>query len=246
MTRRYFVPDLPLRGGLVTLSGAEAQHAIRVMRVQSGQEITLFDGKGHESAASVLAVDKKSCQCEAAAAEAIDRESSRALRMGVALPKPDRARELIERLTELGVETVVPLVAARTQRPPSPSMMEKLRRAVIEASKQCGRNQLMMLQAPLSAAEFFRDHDRLVPSGEDRAGAERIASRWIAHPGGEPLAELAARATSPVVVAIGPEGGWTEDELDIACHSGFLPIDLGKRIYRIETAATAIAAALAD
>ncbi len=234
MTRRYFVPDLPLRGGPVSLPDSEAQHAARVMRVQPGDSITLFDGKGHESQAIVIAVGKRACQCDAAAALTVDRETSRSLSLGVALPKPDRARELIERLTELGVRSVTPLVAERSQRPPSASLLEKLSRAIVEASKQCGRNQLMEISAPCDAKAFFGDPPLV------------SASRWIAHPEGQPIGLLAEKSQPDVVAAIGPEGGWTDAELELATEAGFVRMGLGKRIYRIETAATIVAAVLSD
>jgi 16S rRNA (uracil1498-N3)-methyltransferase len=234
MTRRYFVPDLPLRGGPVPLPESEAQHASRVMRIQPGDRITLFDGKGHESQAIVRTVSKRECECDAEAAEAVDRETSRSLHLGVALPKSDRARELIERLTELGVRKVTPLVAARSQRPPSAALLEKLSRAVVEASKQCGRNRLLEIADTRDANAFFEDH-RL-------AGA----ARWIAHPDGQPLGPLAAEPQTSVVAAVGPEGGWIEGEVEVAQQCGFLRVGLGKRICRIETAAAMIAAVFAD
>jgi 16S rRNA (uracil1498-N3)-methyltransferase len=234
MTRRYHVPDLPLRGGPVPLPESEAQHAARVMRVQPGDRITLFDGNGHESQAVVRAVRKRECECDAEAAVWVDRETSQSLHLGVALPKSDRARELIERLTELGVRTVTPLVAERSQRPPSGALLEKLSRAVVEASKQCGRNRLMEIGDTQVAKSFFDAHRLAGPS------------RWIAHSDGQPIGPLAAEPHATVVAAVGPEGGWTDAELQAASQCGFLPVGLGKRIYRIETAASMIGAVLSD
>ncbi len=230
MTRRYFVPDLPPHGGSVALPGSEAQHAVRVMRVQMGDAIMLFDGKGSESKAIISRLARSECHCDAEPSERVDREPARAIHLGIALPKPDRARELIERLTELGVKSVTPLTAQRTQRPPSDSLLEKLRRGVIEASKQCGRNQLLEVLPTRCATDFFRSSDE--------------AARLIAHLSGESTALDAATESGIVVAAIGPEGGWTDDEFRLATECGFEPINLGKRIYRVETAATAIAAVL--
>lgn len=232
MTRRYYVPDIAINGGELRLPDDEAQHAVRVMRVQPEQVITLFDGKGNESEATILSADKRHCVCQAAPPQAVDRESKHAVHLGIALPKPDRARELIERLTELGVASVTPIVANRTQRPPSASLLEKLGRAIVEASKQCGRNRLMEITPPEASRSYF----------EERRESE--FDRWIAHPSGTSMVD----ATPPerLVAAIGPEGGWTADELQWATASGFTAVGLGKRIYRIETAATLIAARLAD
>jgi 16S rRNA (uracil1498-N3)-methyltransferase len=230
MTRRYFVPDLPQNGGLVALPGSEAQHATRVMRVQIGDSIRLFDGKGSESKAIIAQLARSECHCDAEPSKLVDREPARAIHLGIALPKPDRARELIERLTELGVKSVTPLTAERTQRPPSDSLLEKLRRGVIEACKQSGRNELLQVLPTESARDFFTSSD--------------AETRLIAHLSSESTALDAAMESNIVNAAIGPEGGWTDDEVRFAIDHGFTPINLGERIYRIETAATVIASVL--
>ena len=231
MTRRYFVPDLPITGGLISLPDAEAQHAVRVMRVQVGDEVELFDGKGHQSQGIITAIKRNQCECEAAASSSISREPSTRVDLGIALPKPDRAKELIERLTELGVHSVTPLLAQRSQRPPSASLLEKLSRAVVEACKQCGRNHLMEIRSTQSADEFFRDSD----------GGNKL----IAHPSAESVRLASIQRDQPCIAAVGPEGGWTDEEVESARSHGFRPLSLGSRIYRIETAAVAIACVIA-
>ncbi|MCO8121973.1 16S rRNA (uracil(1498)-N(3))-methyltransferase [Stieleria sp. TO1_6] len=232
MTRRYYVPELPAAGGPVDLSDEEARHAARVMRAESGDEITLFDGRGNESLAVIQAIDKRHCCVSAAAPQLVDREPSREIHLGIALPKPERAKELIERLSELGVKRVTPLVCQRTQRRPTNSLLEKLRRIVIESCKQSERNVLMEISTPVPLEKL----------------CERPFSgvRWLAHPGGGSPVEAASTLgeTETVTALIGPEGGFAEEETDLAIGSGYQAIGLGKRIYRIETAATAIATIL--
>lgn len=233
MTRRYFVPELPPAGGVVALDPSEARHAVRVMRVAAGDRVTLFDGQGHEALAEVIRPGRDECLCHAEPRRAVDRELPRSLVLAVALPRPERAREMAERLSELGVAALVPLVTARTQRPPADHRLEKLRRAVSESCKQCGRNRLMRIGEPLAFAKAL-----------DWPG-----DRWLLDPGGRPIPSLLAAespAASPeLVVLVGPEGGWTDDELGQAGERGVCPISLGPRIYRIETAAVAIAAVVA-
>lgn len=234
MTRRYFVADLPNVGGLVTLSESESHHAIHVMRIKPGDSVELFDGKGKQSQAIVSAVDRKLCHCQSEEAVSIDREPKLVIHLGVALPKPDRSRELVERLTEIGVKSLTPIVAQRSQRPPSDSLLDKLRKGVVEACKQSGRNELLQVNPTVDASEYF-------------ASKQTIAN-WIAHPANdaEQLGVLANQALQEVTVAIGPEGGWSETEFEMAVSQGFAPVQLGKRIYRIETAATVIASVLAS
>ncbi len=174
---------------------------------------------------------RNECDCDAEPSERVDREPARAIHLGIALPKPDRARELIERLTELGVKSVTPLTAERTQRPPSDSLLEKLRRGVIEACKQCGRNELLQILPTQSATDFFASSDEETRLIAHRLGRVDDHSMW-------------RMKSSTVIAAIGPEGGWTDNEVRLATDHGFEPINLGKRIYRVETAATVMAAVL--
>ncbi|PAY21203.1 16S rRNA methyltransferase [Rhodopirellula sp. SM50] len=233
MTRRYYAPDLAPGGGLVPLSDDEAGHAARVMRAKVGDVITLFDGCGHESEASIVSIDKRKCVVEAAAAVAIDREPKCRTQLGIALPKPERCKEMIERLTELGVHRVTPLVCQRTQRPPTDSLLTKLRRIVIESSKQCERNVLMTIDAPIPMEAFLAE--------------SRDGTGWIAHPDGRPIhtATSGIDTAAGIRALIGPEGGFTDEEVQAAVDSGYEPIGLGARIYRVETAACVVAAHLA-
>jgi len=232
MTRRYFVPHLPLRGGHISLPDSEALHAIKVIRVRDGQEVELFDGRGHQARARISQVGRNHCECEVEPGLEISREPEVTIDLGIALPKPERAKELIERLTELGVRSLTPIVADRSQRPPSDALLDKLSRVVIEACKQSGRNQLLQIHPTQTAKHFFA-----------HAGSE---TKLIAHPSQPSLPLRAIQRDLSVTAAIGPEGGWTEEEVTHAVDEGFKTIVLGSRVYRIETAAVAITAVLVD
>jgi 16S rRNA (uracil1498-N3)-methyltransferase len=229
MTRRYYAPDLPASGGRVELSDEEARHAARVMRAQVGDSMVLFDGCGREAPAVVRAIDKRHCVADAAAPTLVDREPERHVHLAIGFPKPERAKEMVERLTELGVKQVTPLVCDRTQRPPTQSLLEKLRRIVIESSKQSERNLLMQINAPVKFSVF--------------ASRPGEGIRWIAHPSGTTVGRT-DRFDTPAVALIGPEGGFTDDEVELAVNSGFQAIGLGHRVYRIETAAGVVATVL--
>ena len=229
MTRRYYCPDLPVQGGPVVLGESESQHAIRVMRLQVGDSIQLFDGVGNQSDATVIQINRRECHCRADQAVAIDREPSCELHLGIALPKPDRAKEMIERLTEMGVRSVTPIIAERTQRPPSVSLLGKLRRGVVEACKQSERNVLMRVGDPVKLPEFL--------------STDSAPRRLLAHPDGLAFADwIDDEAPVAAQGLIGPEGGWTDTEAADAVEAGYTKVTLGKRIYRIETAAAVVAA----
>ncbi|TWU50532.1 Ribosomal RNA small subunit methyltransferase E [Rubripirellula tenax] len=214
----------------MALPPEEAQHAIRVMRIQPDDVVTLFDGRGFQCDARVVSLGRNECQCEVGDVQLIDREPECCIHFGVALPKPDRAKELIERLTELGVAAVTPIVGQRSQRPPKGAFVDKLRRGVVEACKQSGRNHLMEIRDTMSASDFFASVDGGVSLiAHPETGAAKV-SRFVGQ--------------SRVTVAIGPEGGWSNEEVELAIGAGFECVDLGPRIYRIETAAVVVAAAL--
>lgn len=237
MSQRYFL-ETPIHGNRAELAGPEAHHALHVMRLREGDETTLFDGQGAEFAARVVATSRASLALEIIERRQIDREIAGELVLGVALPKGDRQKWLVEKATELGVCRLVPINTERGVAQPGDSALQRLRRAVVEASKQCGRNRLLELS-------------HAVPLNEFLALAPPAATRLFAHPGGEALEQVLASPTtnSPTAtpcswVAIGPEGGFTDVEAASARGAGWRSISLGPRILRIETAALAIAAKL--
>src|SRR5262249_2482587 len=139
MADRFYTSD-PLGAGEYTLHGAEAHHLAVVCRLGPGEQVILFNGDGYDYPAEILAVAKRAVVLNILRAEAADRELGRVLVVASALPKGDRTDFLVEKLTELGVTRFVPLITARSVVHPKESAVEKFRRAVIEASKQCGRN----------------------------------------------------------------------------------------------------------
>jgi 16S rRNA (uracil1498-N3)-methyltransferase len=234
MTRRYFVPRLPAQGGTISLDDVEAHHAINVMRIRVGEQVCLFDGAGNEASAVVQTVGRRDVFCEASSAQQIDRENRIALTVGVAMPKGDRSKELVERLTELGVTQLVPLHCKRTQWPVPENAILKWQRVVIDACKQSGRNQLMRILSPQPVASWLAD------------STHAAASRFIAHPSENNACDLGSlNVTEQAVVAIGPEGGFSHEEVAIAEQNGWHALSLGSRIYRIETAAIIVTIKLA-
>ncbi len=232
MSKRFFV-DTPIHGNKAELAGAEAQHLIKVMRAKPGDHVTLFDGSGLEYSACVRGISRSAVELEVLAREAVDRELSFSLSLGVALPKGDRQRWLIEKAVELGVTRIVPLRTARGVAQPADRTLGRLRRTVVEASKQCGRNRLMEIGKPLSIVEFG-------------AKASTDAIRLLAHPdrNATSLASaLSGDALRDVWLAVGPEGGFNEGEL-ADLRDGWQIVSLGPRILRIETSAIALVAAL--
>jgi 16S rRNA (uracil1498-N3)-methyltransferase len=237
MTRRFFVPSLPTGGGSLALPDDEALHAARVVRVSPGEQVTLFDGRGNEANGTVAAVQRRQVYVDFDDPQPVSREAECQLTLAVSLPKGDRARVLVEKLTELGVASLIPLTCERTQGKQTGLNMDKLQRYVVEASKQCGRNQLMKV---CRAREF---ENIIAETSSDRI-------RWLAHPSGIAIkgaidnANQHSGGTSQATILIGPEGGFTDREVDSASAHGWNIVALGARILRVETAAAAIVARL--
>lgn len=227
MTQRYFV-EQPITGGEASVVDAEAHHLAHVMRVKVGAEVTLFDGSGREFTAQVTKVGRSDVKCAITTSAVVDRELKRTITLASALPKGDRQKWLIEKATELGVRRFVPLRTHRAVVQPDEGATARLRRAVIEASKQCRRNVLMEIAPAADVASYVR-------------AADTAALRILGKPESpRSLTELAREPLAPareIVLLVGPEGGFTPEEEAAALAAGWEGINLGPRILRIETAA---------
>jgi len=242
MPDRYYSSE-PIDGSTVTLAGSEAHHLLHVMRAKPGFALIVFDGQGGQFAAEVATCKRSTVEIFVGPRQEIERELPYGLTLAVSLPKGDRQRWLLEKCVELGVTRLVPLqttrsvgsrvdrsVDSRVDNKRSPGA--KLTRYVIEASKQCGRNRLMEIASPATWPALWAE----TTSGQ----------RLLAHPGGQPLAEINCPTNDDekVLLAVGPEGGFTDEEVSQAVDAGWDIVGLGARILRIETAAVALVSAL--
>lgn len=226
MLDRCFV-EQGIEGDRLRLEGVEARHLGQVLRAKPGRRVALFDGRGGEHLAEVLAVDRASIELAVLAHDPIDRMPARRLSLAVALPKGERQRLLVEKCVELGVAELIPLETERGVAEATPAALDRLRRYGIEACKQCRRNRLLDVATATDLAG-------LLPQTED-------ALRLIAHPGGEALTIERLAGESPLTVAIGPEGGFSDREIEQAAAAGWRIVSLGPRILRVETAAALVA-----
>lgn len=230
MADRFFV-EQPIQAATARLAGAEAHHLLHVMRGKPGDTVKLFDGAGNEYLAQITRLARREVELAITATTPIDRELPLRITLAVALPGGDRQLWLVEKATELGVAQLVPLLTERGN-PVSDAMLSKLRRAVIEASKQCGRNRLMEIAPPRRWSDF--------------AQQAPASARYIGEIGAAPWrpADESSPWTTEVVIAIGPVGDWTAAERALAHQHAWRPIGLGPRILRVETAALVPVAAL--
>lgn len=222
MADRFYV-NCPLAPGPVEVGGPEAHHLAVVCRLRAGDAVCLFNGDGRQYPAEVREVGRRVVMLEVRAVETPIREHPFRLEIAAPLPKGDRAQFLIEKLTELGAAAFTPLRTARSVVHPHDAKLDKLQRYVIETSKQCGRNVLMGIGSLTDWANFLRRDD--LPG-----------RKVLAHPGGA----ANGWGVGDVVAAVGPEGGFTDEELDAGRAVGWEVVGLGPTILRVETAAMAL------
>jgi 16S rRNA (uracil1498-N3)-methyltransferase len=217
----------------VSLPEGEAHHLSQVLRLTAGDAVEVFNGQGLVGSGRIGRANRRAVEVDVAEVERQPAPRPRFF-LATAVPKGERFDWLIEKATELGVDRLIPLETARTTVVPRGTKLERLRQTVIAACKQCRRSYLMEL-APVTGWREFLAQVRGGPL-------------YVAHPGGNSLSVDDGPAGQTgvelewVTACVGPEGGFTEEELDLAAEHGGRLIRLGENILRIETAAVAMAA----
>jgi 16S rRNA (uracil1498-N3)-methyltransferase len=234
---RFYCPFPLLPGSTVDLPETVAHH-LHVVRQQPGDELVLFNGEGGQVRARLLEVGKRRAGAEVLAHEPVDVELPFRVTLAQGLPEGSKMDWIVEKAVELGVGAIQPLAARRSVVKLAGERADKRlahwQAVVVSASEQCGRNRL----AEVASLQEF--------------------GRWIGQPAGDAVrillspradASLAqwTRATAPreVCLLVGPEGGFSVEEEDAAIAAGALPLSMGPRVLRTETAGVAALAILA-
>ena len=214
----------------VELPEAAAHHAARVLRLREGDAVVLFDGRGGEYQARLAMPGRGRVLAETGEHRAIERESPLAVTLVQGVSSGEKMDFTVQKAVELGVAALHPVLGARSVvRLDSERGAKKLahwRRIAVAACEQCGRNRIPEVAAPVPL-EAYR-----APAG----------TKILLAPSGS--AKLAGVAKGPVILAVGPEGGFSPDEEQGLLRAGFSPVRLGPRVLRTETAALAALAAL--
>jgi 16S rRNA (uracil1498-N3)-methyltransferase len=235
VTPRFHCP-LPLaEGAEIALPDAAAHHATRVLRLATGDAVTLFGGDNGEFAARILRIEPRGVHVRIGAAHAAERESPLAVTLVQGLAGADRMDYAIQKAVELGVQSIQPVTMGRSVARLDEARAAKRalhwRQIAIAACEQCGRNQLPRLH-PLTGFDAWL------------AAPSQASLRLLLAPDGDlTLAGLAAPG-GPIEILVGPEGGLTPDEAVAALRRGFRALRLGPRILRTDTAGPAVLAAL--
>ena len=230
---RVYVDAVLGEGLRLELPPAAGVHLAKVLRVRSGDELVVFSGDGFEYPASVESVRGNRVAVAIGEARAVDRESPLAVTLVQCMARADRMDVIVQKATELGVARIVPVQSrrgvVRLDAAQAESKAAHWRAIVVNACEQCGRNRLPAVEAPRRLLDYLG----ALPAGD---------ARLLLEPGAE--ARPAAPIGDEVTVAIGPEGGLDEEEIEAFRLAGFQTMRLGPRVLRTETAAIAALAYL--
>ena len=232
---RFFC-DLPLSLGISVALPPAVAHHVFVLRMQVGETLQLFNGSGGCYIASLTALDKKQATAVLKLFLPEEVELAHALNLVQALPEGNKMDWIMEKAVELGVTALQPLATQRCVVRLSAERAEKKmahwQGVLIAAAEQCGRNRLPHLAAPLDLSKWLAQqdiHPRIMLSPR----AELSLTDWVKH-----------RPPQALSLLIGPEGGLSDEEEDLAVRHGVIALSMGPRILRTETAGLAAVAAI--
>lgn len=231
--RRFFVSGVHDAGAAVDISGSDAHKIVNVLRLRDGDGIELVDSAGGLFPATLRIARER---VTAILGDPIAREAESPLRIDVAqaLPKGRKMDVVVEKATELGAAAIIPFCCERSIGEATSAKVERWRRLALSAAQQCGRLDVPPV-TPIasfsSLLETFANYDAI-------AFAWELAQRT---PLRATLAEL-PRGAGRLLIVVGPEGGFSHAEADAAVAAGAVPVWLGPRILRTETAALALLA----
>lgn len=233
---RIHVADALAPGANIVLPAAAAHHLSRVLRATVGDEVTLF-GAGVEYAATITHIDRHGVTVKLAAGVAVSRESPLPCTLVQAISSGERMDYTLQKAVELGVQAIRPIYSERSvvrlDAKRTQTRLAHWRQVAASACEQCGRNEVPEVSAPVTMIDWFA---HLVAPGADEL-------RLLMSPRADRrLPDFAPPAT--VMLLAGPEGGFTDTEIDLAYERGFAGVCLGPRTLRTETAALAALAAI--
>lgn len=237
MHRIHWEGPLPDANQTVSIDGDEAAHALRVKRLRGGEAVELLDGLGAIASGVVQSAPADPRRGKPSLLIRIDSirhvpEPSPRIEVWAATPKGGRVDEMIEGLSEVGASAWVPLHVARSIVEPRPTKLDRLMRLAVESAKQCGRG-------------WFLRIERERPLAEALAAAPGVLI-ILADATGSPFRHPGPPRPNTIRLLIGPEGGWTPEEIGLARAAGARITCFGPHAMRIETAAVAAAAVILD
>jgi 16S rRNA (uracil1498-N3)-methyltransferase len=235
---RFFVAASAIQGDHGTITGQELQHLRRVLRLRPGDRVTVFDESGREHDAIIRSVDADKAALEITRSYEPQRESSLNLTLALGLTKGEKMDLVVEKATELGVQAIVPFVSRyavpKLDERKVHARAQRWHKIAVSAAKQCGRTQIPALLQMCSFTDLV---------SAPWPGTLKVLL-WEKETVGSLHSLEEQRGAAAVLLAVGPEGGFSAEEAAQAEEHGFFLAGLGRRTLRAETAAiTAVAVA---
>ncbi len=232
--RRFFAGPEQFRGLDLTLNEEETRHLRDVLRLKAGDEVLVFDGRGNEFRCSIIEIRKAATELHVITqVEPAAPESALDLTLAVSVYKSDKLDLVVQKAVELGVSRLSPLITSRSEVKfrDAERRLDRWRKIALEATKQCERAKIMQI-------------DEVAVLDDYVAGVDKDSGLLVmfSEKGGGGLPEVSGVKT--ITALVGPKGGWDDSEIEFATNAGFLPVKLGSRIMRAETAGITFAALL--
>lgn len=223
---RIFLDQALAAGQEYSLPGDRAHYLANVLRLAAGRPLIMFNGLGGEYTATLVSASKRQAIIQIEKFVDVDRESPLKIELVIGLARGDRMDWIVQKATELGVARIVPLYTERTEVKLSGARLDKKlqhwRQIIVSACEQSQRNCLPLLAEPKEFSAFVGQND--------------AQQKLILHPAIESFDFSHAKQTSQVTILVGPEGGFSDGEVEVAVAQGFAGWQLGPRILRAETA----------
>jgi 16S rRNA (uracil1498-N3)-methyltransferase len=226
---RLYLPVTQIIEGHISITGDKARYLISVLRCREGDELIVFDGKNNCFRTKIVHVTRKEVTVRVLEKFPCDSESPLHITLVQGLLKGEKMDMVIQKATELGVKEIIPVITERSQVRETRKVSRWIKIAE-EASKQSGRSMIPIIHEPMNFSDIFSIHSsRFIPRGFIfyEEGGMKLS---------EAVSSLVTRHSSLFVI-IGPEGGFTKEEVAFAKEKGLIVTSLGKRILRAETAA---------
>jgi 16S rRNA (uracil1498-N3)-methyltransferase len=237
MSHRFFVPEEKITDKHVKLTGSDVSHIRTVLRLKAGASIQVINGLGQLLTVRLVKVKVKEIQGEIIASEKFNVESPLAIHLGLALTKGSKFDTTLRASVELGVSSVTSLSTDRCviKKNLTKTKTERWKKIVLESSKQCGRAKVPLVTDDIESLEVFcrhnNDRDIKLVFWENESNNSLKNIKFDQVP-------------CSVAVLIGPEGGFSLDEINIVRDYGFQAVRMGPRIIRAETAPVVVLALL--
>lgn len=223
---RLFI-DMPLTTGeIINLPREKAHHISHVLRMRIGDSIKLINGSGNEYQSKIIEISKKSAQTKIGESIQVTNESPLTINLCLSVARGQHMDFSIQKAVELGVKNIIPVISefsnVKIQDDRVSNKLSHWQNIIISATEQCGRSHLTQIQKPVSLAEWL--------------SLEASTTRLILHPESQQSMPNISFSEKELTLMIGPEGGFSDAEVEQAKENGCQPICLGPRILRAETA----------